>query len=57
MMREWRYLKMMKRFARPYDTAGVEGAQEGELVVTCPVCPRPGVNLPDDWDAESNSKP
>lgn len=23
---------------------------DGELVVKCPACPRPGVNLPDGWE-------
>lgn len=56
MMREWRYLKMMKRFGRLYDAAGVAGTRQGDLVVACPVCPRPGINLPDNWDANT-SKP
>jgi len=56
MIREWRYIKMMKRFARAYADNGVEGAQRGDLAVACPICPRPGVNLPDSWDSKDNPK-
>lgn len=51
MNREWRYLKAMKRAGRAYAEEGVEGTQPGELTVPCPTCPRPGINLPDDWDS------
>ena len=50
MMRKWRYLKMMKRSGRAHDLEGVEGTAPGELTISCPTCPRPGVNLPEGWD-------
>ncbi|KAJ7728436.1 hypothetical protein DFH07DRAFT_969869 [Mycena maculata] len=33
-----------------YDESGVEGTKEGALAIRCPGCPRPGVNLPEDWE-------
>ncbi|KAJ6516514.1 hypothetical protein C8R45DRAFT_809791 [Mycena sanguinolenta] len=42
--REFRHLMLLKR------PSGVEGTQQGELVVECPACPRPGVNLPAGWE-------
>lgn len=26
----------------------------GELTVTCPACPQPGINLPDDWEKDDD---
>ena len=49
MMREWKHLKMMKRAGRGQDSTGVNGTKPGELVVECPACPHPGVNLPENW--------
>ncbi|KIY53328.1 hypothetical protein FISHEDRAFT_33526 [Fistulina hepatica ATCC 64428] len=49
-IREWRYLKMLKRAGRGHDRErGVIETHPGELAIVCPACPRPGVNLPDDW--------
>ncbi|KAJ7736393.1 hypothetical protein B0H14DRAFT_3097541 [Mycena olivaceomarginata] len=31
----------------------VADTQPGELAVTCPACPQPGINLPDDWNTAS----
>ncbi|KAJ7071748.1 hypothetical protein B0H15DRAFT_793361 [Mycena belliarum] len=50
MAREFRHLLMLLRAGRPYDPAGVWGTGPGELAVLCPVCPRPGVNLPEGWE-------
>lgn len=41
---------MMKRAGRGHDRTGVNGTRRGELVVECPACPKPNVNLPDGWD-------
>ncbi|KAK0227744.1 hypothetical protein IW262DRAFT_1445677 [Armillaria fumosa] len=35
---------------RAHDVTGPEGTKPGELAVLCPSCPRPGINLPSDWD-------
>ncbi|KAJ7017197.1 hypothetical protein C8F04DRAFT_1200847 [Mycena alexandri] len=49
MVREWRHLEMLMRAGRGHDPSGVVGTAPGALVVQCPACPRPGVNLPEDW--------
>ena len=41
---------MLKRAGRAFDSRGVEGTRSGELAVECPACPRPGVNIPDNWE-------
>lgn len=46
---QWRHLKLLKRGGRGHDNAGVDGTKDGELVVQCPSCPHPGINLPEDW--------
>ena len=51
MIREWRHLKMLKRAGRAQDPTGAVGTACGELVVECPACPKPGVNIPEDFDA------
>lgn len=47
---QWRHLKLLKWGGRGHDSAGVLATCAGELAVLCPSCPRPGVNLPDDWE-------
>lgn len=44
---------MLKRGRRGHDPAGAAGTKPGELAVCCPVCPRPGINLPEDWENAS----
>ncbi|KAJ7475064.1 hypothetical protein B0H11DRAFT_1728060 [Mycena galericulata] len=52
MMREWRHLVMLKRGGRGNDgKRKVAETLPGELAVSCPACPQPGVNLPEDWDS------
>ncbi|KAF8145475.1 hypothetical protein K438DRAFT_1630027 [Mycena galopus ATCC 62051] len=52
MMREWRYLLMLKRGGRGNDPDRlVVETRPGELSVRCPACPQPGVNIPDDWES------
>ncbi|KAK0459382.1 uncharacterized protein EV420DRAFT_1642357 [Desarmillaria tabescens] len=50
MLIQWRHLKLLKRGGRVHDVTGPEGTKPGELAVLCPSCPRPGINLPPDWD-------
>ncbi|KAJ6592936.1 hypothetical protein B0H19DRAFT_919522, partial [Mycena capillaripes] len=48
---KWRHMEMLKQGARGND--GVRKVAEthpGELGVTCPACPWPGVNLPEGWE-------
>ncbi|KAJ7449737.1 hypothetical protein B0H11DRAFT_2247094 [Mycena galericulata] len=49
MCREYRHLLMLKRAGRGHEPSGIEGTKQGELAVLCPCCPRPGINLPEDW--------
>ncbi|KAJ7482922.1 hypothetical protein B0H11DRAFT_1723465, partial [Mycena galericulata] len=50
MAREYRHLLLLLRCGRAHDPSGVWGTAPGELTVPCPVCPRPGVNLPEGWE-------
>jgi hypothetical protein len=56
-MHQWRYLKMMKKSGGSYEDNGIDRMSPGQLVVACPVCPAPGINLPDGWDAPDVAKP
>ncbi|KAJ7089513.1 hypothetical protein C8R43DRAFT_1142184 [Mycena crocata] len=49
MTRQYRHILLLKRAGRGHDPSGVYGTQPGECAVLCPACPRPGVNLPEDW--------
>ncbi|KAJ7302475.1 hypothetical protein DFH08DRAFT_977891 [Mycena albidolilacea] len=40
-----------QRGGRGHDPEGAKGTKSGELAVRCPACPRPGVNLPPDWES------
>ncbi|KAK0480968.1 hypothetical protein EDD18DRAFT_1113409 [Armillaria luteobubalina] len=44
-VREWRYIRMLKRHGRGNDLSGSEGTKVGDCVVHCLACPRSGVNL------------
>ncbi|KAI0055824.1 hypothetical protein BV25DRAFT_1815103, partial [Artomyces pyxidatus] len=48
-VRCYRHLRMAKRGGRGHDPLGIIATKPGELVVECPACPNPGVNLPDGW--------
>ncbi|KAJ7803369.1 hypothetical protein B0H14DRAFT_3091988 [Mycena olivaceomarginata] len=53
-MRQWRHLMQLKRGGRGNDGARLVAETEpGELIVKCPTCPRPNVNIPDDWESAS----
>lgn len=45
-VRQYRVLVMHMRAGRPDVDSPLEA---GELCVTCPACPQPGVNLPENW--------
>ncbi|KAJ3709697.1 hypothetical protein C8R42DRAFT_598178 [Lentinula raphanica] len=50
MMKEWRHLKMAKRAGRGNDAnRTLAETRSGEMGIPCVACPRPGINLPDDW--------
>ncbi|KAL1714108.1 hypothetical protein EV715DRAFT_295467 [Schizophyllum commune] len=49
-VRIWRYLTRLKQAGRANDTIRApSNVLPGELALPCPACPRPGVNLPDNW--------
>ncbi|KAJ7897985.1 hypothetical protein B0H14DRAFT_3080821 [Mycena olivaceomarginata] len=52
--REYRHLLLLKRGGQGHDPGGAKATKLGDLAVRCPACPRPGVNLPDDWEMASN---
>ncbi|KAF7319441.1 CxC2 domain-containing protein [Mycena chlorophos] len=58
MGREWRHLHLLKRGGVfGYETNSAEDTAPGALAISCPACPRPGVNLPDNWqDAEPRDR-
>ncbi|KAF7288168.1 CxC2 domain-containing protein [Mycena chlorophos] len=39
---------------RGHEPGGVNATSSGELTVRCPACPRPGINLPDNWQTASS---
>ncbi|KAK7061181.1 CxC2 domain-containing protein [Favolaschia claudopus] len=51
--KEYRHLMMLKRAGRAHHTGGARSTQAGDLAIRCPACPRPGVNLPEDWQKAS----
>ncbi|EIW58987.1 uncharacterized protein TRAVEDRAFT_124302 [Trametes versicolor FP-101664 SS1] len=51
---QWRHLKMLQRAGRGHHPDGACGTKPGELVVRCPACPHPDINLPPDWDQVSD---
>ncbi|KAJ7715056.1 hypothetical protein B0H16DRAFT_1742273 [Mycena metata] len=50
MVRQWRHIKLLKWAGRAHDPSGVNGRRSGALVIECPACLRPAVNLPPDWE-------
>ncbi|KAK1223877.1 hypothetical protein PQX77_013243 [Marasmius sp. AFHP31] len=51
-VRQWQYLKQMKQ-AGVGNKVGrdLDNLPKGRVAVHCIACPRPGVNLPEDWQA------
>ncbi|KAJ7156373.1 hypothetical protein C8R46DRAFT_1040909 [Mycena filopes] len=55
-MREWRHIIMLKRGGIGNDgKRKVAETKPGELGPDCPGCPPPGVNIPFDWEAVSDT--
>ncbi|RDX42700.1 hypothetical protein OH76DRAFT_1362279 [Lentinus brumalis] len=50
MVRQWRHVMLAKRAGRGHDSGGIESTTQGGLALKCRACPRPGVNLPADWE-------
>ncbi|KAE9395621.1 hypothetical protein BT96DRAFT_958466 [Gymnopus androsaceus JB14] len=55
MVLQWQHLKLLKRCGRGHDPSGVAGTADGELVVQCPSCPHPGINLPKGWENDKKN--
>ena len=51
MNRQFAHLKMLKRAGRGALKDGRSLTALGELAIRCPGCPRPGYNLPADWES------
>ncbi|KAE9403288.1 hypothetical protein BT96DRAFT_955974 [Gymnopus androsaceus JB14] len=51
MLSQWRHLHMLKRGGRGHDPSPrcVEDTKSAELAIKCPSCPRPGINLPNNY--------
>ncbi|KAJ6483477.1 hypothetical protein C8R47DRAFT_1217563 [Mycena vitilis] len=49
-VRQWRETKRLKRRKRGHRKGGAKGTKQGELVLECRACPRPGWNLPENWE-------
>ncbi|KAL0567046.1 hypothetical protein V5O48_014951 [Marasmius crinis-equi] len=57
-MRIWRYIKMLKRAGVGVDPArSINNVSAGELAVRCIACPRPGINVPEDWQTKIREDP
>ncbi|KAK7021990.1 hypothetical protein VNI00_017092 [Paramarasmius palmivorus] len=53
-MRQWRYLRMLQRSGiGNQPSQRIEDIRDGELAIRCPACPRPGVNMPENFTALS----
>jgi len=55
-VRQWRYLKDLKRGGASHTSKGVDGLDEGALAIECPACPHPERNLPPDWENAPKEK-
>ncbi|KAJ3513190.1 hypothetical protein NLJ89_g3087 [Agrocybe chaxingu] len=55
-VREWRHVRLLKRMGRGHAASGVQGTQKGECAILCPACPHPGINLPEDWHDQPESR-
>ncbi|KAJ6509612.1 hypothetical protein DFH09DRAFT_942560, partial [Mycena vulgaris] len=50
MARKYRHLLMLEHAGRGHNVSDVFGTGAGELVIECPVCPNPRVNLQERWE-------
>lgn len=53
-IRQYRHIKIVKRFGLGYIPEGIEKAEPGSCAVKCAACPIPGSNLPADWEQSSS---
>ena len=50
-LRQWRDMQSRQRAGEVYSAEGVSLA-DGGLALFCAACPQPGVNLPENWEAD-----
>ncbi|EIW79698.1 hypothetical protein CONPUDRAFT_74066 [Coniophora puteana RWD-64-598 SS2] len=56
-VRQHGHIRLMKEAGRGNVANGLETTRPGELAVSCPACPQPGINLPSGWeDADDSCK-
>ncbi|KAL0578101.1 hypothetical protein V5O48_003880 [Marasmius crinis-equi] len=57
-IRQWRHLKLLLRGGKGQSTFVEEGEeeQEGSLILKCPSCPHPFINLPPNWQDLASGK-
>ncbi|KAE9407625.1 hypothetical protein BT96DRAFT_986280 [Gymnopus androsaceus JB14] len=53
MQLQWQHLKLLKQCGQGHNLSGVAGTQEGDLMISCPSCAHPGINLPENWQQDS----
>ncbi|KAJ7799241.1 hypothetical protein B0H14DRAFT_3092830 [Mycena olivaceomarginata] len=51
--RQYRDVMMLKRAGLGHHPQGACGGKPGDCAIRCPCCPRPGINLPEDWERAS----
>ena len=56
MNRQFAHIKLVKRAGRGSYQDGIATTPPGALAIQCPACPRPGVNLPDNWSSLPSSE-
>ena len=54
MSRLWRWMKRLKWAGRGSNQKPASEVKAGELVIFCPACPQPGINIPDNWKDDPN---
>lgn len=54
MSRLWRWMKRLKWAGRGSNDRPAKDVNPGELVIFCPACPQPGINIPANWKDDPN---
>ncbi|KAL0576618.1 hypothetical protein V5O48_005376 [Marasmius crinis-equi] len=53
-IRQWRHLKLLLRGGKGQAAIStLEEEPDGALILKCPSCPHPGINLPQNWQVEA----
>lgn len=54
--RTWNDLTARKRAGFGHDSSLSKAPRPGSLAISCPACPQPGINLPENWQEEKDAK-